>query len=222
MKAMRALFLAAAVAAVSGGCERERPDATATAPAPGTATAPTITSPAGTAPADAQAPTVAAGDSRYLSEALERGMGHIELAQSVSGRSQTPAVYEAARQIIDAHNEINADLARVAARASVTLPADAAPELKQTVARLDGLTGKNLDAAYLAMILQTYPDLIRLHASAATTATDMEVKNIAVRAKPLFEANLRRAREAYAQVTGTVVPPEPESGSVPPATATSS
>lgn len=82
-----------------------------------------------------------------------------------------------------------------------------------------GIDGRNLDASWLAEMLQKYPDLIQLHGSAATTATDMELKQIAVRARAMFEVNLRQARAAYAQVTGVVPPQKPEPGSVPPASA---
>lgn len=213
------LMIAAIVAAGCG--ERETSTDTATvAETTGSSAVPaTVTSPAGPAPADAQAPAVAAGESRYLTQALQRGMGQIELAQSVSRRSASDAVDALAREIIAAHNEVNAELTRIAFRSSVTLPNDAGPELRRTIARLDALEGRSLDASWLAEMLQTYPDLIELHGSAATTATDMELKQVAVRARARFEANLRQARAAYAQVTGVVPPQKPEPGSVPPASA---
>lgn len=187
------------------------------AAAPPPSTAPTVTSPAGPAPGDAKAPAVNAEESRYLSEALRQGMGQIELAESVSRRSRSKAVAALAREIVAAHDEINADLTRIAFASSVTLPNDAAPVARETKARLERLDGRELDAAYLADLLQMYPDLVRLHGSAATTATNMDLKKVAVRARVLFERNLRQARDAYAQVTGTVLPREPEPGSVPPA-----
>lgn len=214
-------------ALAAAGCrEEQREPAAASPPAaevrePATAT--TVTSPAGPAPGDAKAPTVSADESRYLTEALQRGMGQIELAQMVSRRSESDAVDALAREITIAHNQVNAELTRIAFRASVTLPADAGPpELRETIARMEGLTARNLDAAYLAAVLQDYPGLVQLHDVAATTATDMELKKAAVGARAMFEANLRQARAAYAQVTG-VVPPMPpaEQGSPPPASATS-
>lgn len=184
------------------------------------ASAPTITSPAGAAPVDGAPPEIAAGDGRYLIEALQHGTGHIELAQAVSRRSDSPAVGDLARALIATHTAINGELAAIASRLSVALANDAAPELQQTTARLEPLNGRNLDAAYLAALLQTYPGLVRLHASAATTAADMDVKTAAVRARSLLEGNLTEVRKAYAQVTGNEPPPQPESGSPPPASAT--
>lgn len=222
IRAGRFLAIGCAVMIAAAGCgdrERTAGDAGAgTAPAPSPVPV-TVTSPAGPAPTDQRAPSVTAGESRYLIEALQRGMGQIELAQSVSRRSDSDAVDALAREIIAAHNDVNAELTRIAFRSSVTLPNDAEARLRQTVARLEGLGGRNLDAAYLAEILQTYPDLVRLHTSASTTAVDMELKKAAVRAREMFEANLRQARAAYAQVTGVVPPQEPEPGSVPPTSA---
>ncbi len=214
-----------AVLAVATACTRERSadtatDGTAAAQTETTASAPTITSPAGPTPADDQPPEVATADALYLMQALQHGMGQIELAQAVSSRSESPVVDDVARRIIETHNGINTQLATIAAQASVTLANDAALELQQTKARLEPLTGRNLDAAYLAALLQTYPELVRLHGSAATTATDMDVKTAAVRARSLLEGNLTEARRAYAQVTGNEPPPQPESGSPPPASAT--
>lgn len=216
------VMMAVAALVASAACKNEHSasdTATAAEGTAGAATATTITSPAGPAPADQRAPAVAAGESRYLTQALERGMGQIELAQLVSRRSDSDAVDALAREIIAAHNEVNAELARIAAGTSVTLPADAAAELRQTIARMEGLDGRNLDAAYLAAMLQMYPDLVNLHHVAATTATNMAVKDVAVRARALFETNLRQARAAYAQVTGVVPALTPEAGSPPPAQA---
>lgn len=221
---LRFVTLCVVLMVAAAACTGERSGATATdATAEQTETttsAPTITSPAGPAPADDQPPEVATADALYLMQALQHGMGQIELAQAVSSRSESPVVDDVARRIIETHNGINAQLATLAAQASVTLANDAAPELQQTKARLEPLTGRNLDAAYLAAILQTYPDLLRLHESAATTATDMDVKSAAVRARSLLEGNLTEARSAYAQVTENEPPPQPEIGSPPPASAT--
>lgn len=213
-----------AVLVLAAACTGERPGGTTTdgaaAQTETTTSAPTITSPAGPAPADDQPPEVATADAFYLIQALEHGMGQIELAQAVASRSESPVVDDVARLIIETHNGINGQLATIAAQASVTLANDAAPELQQTKARLEPLTGRNLDAAYLAALLQTYPELVRLHGSAATTATDMDVKTAAVRARSLLEGNLTEIRRAYAEVTGNEPPPQPESGSPPPASAT--
>lgn len=214
-----------ALLALAGACTGERSGDTGTADTASvetatTVSAPTITSPAGPAPEDAQPPEVAPGDGRYLIQALQHGMGHVELANAISRRSDSPVVDDLARAIIGTHNGINSELATIASRVSVTLANDAAPELQQTIARLEPLKGRNLDAAYLAALLQTYPDLVQLHASAATTATDMNVKTAAVRARALLEGNLTEIRKTYAQVTGNDAPPQPESGSPPPASAT--
>lgn len=211
--------------ALASACTGERSGDTETAGTAAvetatTVTAPTITSPAGPAPEDAQPPEVAPGDGRYLIQALQHGMGHIELAQAVSRRSESPVVDDLARAIIETHHGINGELATIASRVSVTLANDVSPELEQTIARLEPLKGRNLDAAYLAALVQLYPDLVRIHGSAATIATDMNVKTAAVRARSLLEGNLTEIRKAYAQVTGNDPPPQPESGSPPPASAT--
>lgn len=221
----RRVMILCALLSLAGACTRERSGGTETAGTAAeetatTVTAPTITSPAGPAPEDAQPPEVAPGDGQYLIQALQHGMGHVELAQTVSRRSDSAVVDELAGTIIETHNGVNQQLATIASRVSVTLANDAAPELQQAIARLEPLNGRNLDAAYLATLLQLYPDLVRLHASAATTATDMNVKAAAVRARSLLEGNLPEIRRAYAQVTGNDAPPQPESGSPAPGSAT--
>lgn len=215
------LTIVTVLAAAACGERESDPAAPAAAPAAGTTGSPnapaTVTSPAGAAPADQQAPTLATAEARYLIEALQHGMGQIELAQSVSRRSASDAVDALAREIIAANNDINAALTRTAFKHSVTLPNDAAPALRQIIARLEHFEGRNLDAAWLGEVLQTYPDLIDLHASATTTATDVDVRNIATRARALFVTNLGQARQAYAQVTGVVAPQVPDPGALPPA-----
>ena len=81
-----AVLMIVAVLAAAGSSDRETsPEATTSAAetsgSPGVPV--TVTSPAGAAPADAQAPAVTAGESRYLTEALQRGMGQIELARAM-------------------------------------------------------------------------------------------------------------------------------------------
>lgn len=218
---MRSLCLFVTTTILITACGGETTAPAASSAAPG-GSAPTITSPAGTAAADQRAPAVGAGESRYLTEALERGMGQIELAQTVSRNSNTEAIDAIAREIISANNEINAELARIAAESSVTLPADASAELRNAADRLAPLTGKNLDAGYLATLLQQLPELVRLHENAAATATSPALKEAAVRAQSLIEANLRRVRESYEAVTGVSPSTPPEPGSPVPASATTS
>ncbi len=188
------------------GCQREAGDTgthtavdTAGVVAPGE----TIDDPAAGAP-------LSAPESRYIHDALMQGMGHIELARSISGRNDSDAVGTLAAEVIRGHEETNADLALVT---TSELPAEASPELRQTIARLEPFNGVNLDAAYLAAMLQHYPELIRLHQSAASTSTDTTVQKIAVRAQSRFEGHLEQVRTVYAQVTGVVPQPGPASGS---------
>ena len=147
-------------------------------------------------------------------------MGYVEVAQAVSTRSDSPAIDALARELIASHNEINAELARLAAANSVSLPADGAQRMQSLEARLADLRGQNLDAAFLAAILAEYPTLIDLHSSASTSATDMNVKKLAVRARHMLGENLRQARAAYARVTGNAPEVPPREGSPVPSSAT--
>ena len=189
-------------------------------PAPASLPPGTITSPAGPDPANDAVPTVGPFEAGYLTEALRLGMGYVEVAQAVSRRSGSPVVDRLAGEIITAHNEINSGLARLAAANSVPLPADGAQRMQSLEARLADLQGQNLDAAYLAAILADYPSLLDLHGRASTNATDMNVKKLAVRAEHLLGVNLREARAAYAQVTGTAPDVPPKGGSPVPSGAT--
>lgn len=226
------VFVTMMLIGAAGACkERVSSDSTTTMATIAPSTAPAIetsanpvpdpiTSPAGPAAGDNRAPTLAAFESRYVTEALQQGMGHIALAQYASTRSESLAVDALARQIIATQNDLNAAVARLAAANSVPLPADSSQRLRQAEQRLQNLAGRNLDASYLATILELYPPLIELHARAATNATNMDLKQIAVRAESALTTNLRQARTAYAQVTGVVPSMAPESGSPPPAQTT--
>jgi putative membrane protein len=211
-RSIASLFVVLMVA-VLGGCERE---SATTAEDTSGVTDTSVTSPAGSEPADATAPTVAADQSRYLSEALQQGMGHIELAQAVSRSSDSGEIDALAAGIIETNNRINAELTKLAAKHSVTIPNDAAPALRGTIERIGPLNGVNLHAAWLAELLQRYPELIELHNQASTSATDMEVKQAATEAQSALQANLLKIQELYPRVTGTAAPATPEQGQPPP------
>ena len=206
----------AAVVVILGGCgESQRDDGAAVVTPDRSAEAVSGTAAPGTAPVDVPQPTISAGDSRYINEALRLGMAHVAIAQDVMQRSNAPALDQIAREIIDTHGSVNSELTALARQHAAPVPAEPSPELDELAARLRGLSGRELDVAYVTALVERYPELARVHNVASTTATSMAVKEVAVRSEAIFKTTLRKIRDAYAVVTGDAPPPLPPEGGSP-------
>lgn len=215
-----ACAIAAAVVVLLAACGESRNDGAAVVTPDRSAEAVSGTAAPGTAPVDVPQPTLSPGDSRYINEALRLGMAHVAIAQNVMQRSNAPAVDQIAREIIDTHGSVNAELTALARKHEAPVPAEPSAELHDLAARLRGLSGRELDVGYVTALVERYPELARVHNVASTTATDMAVKDLAVRSEAIFKTTLRKIRDAYAVVTGEAPPPlPPEGGSPVPATA---
>ncbi|MGN6513431.1 MAG: DUF4142 domain-containing protein [Lysobacteraceae bacterium] len=151
---------------------------------PGTA------APATSADASAMAGDTAAGpvtDTAFYQEALSGGEKEIE-ASKLAEKSSDPQVKSLAKMIIADHTALGA---KVKAAAGANPPTPATPDLSA----LTGKTGKDLDKAYVDMMVDDHQKDIPKFENASTNASTDQAKKLAGNALPTLRKHLEAAQK---------------------------
>lgn len=175
-------------------CSRPEPTASDTAAATDATAATTVTSPAGNASTPPPA-TVTPGDRNFADTAARMGMAEVQLATNVSNRAQTQEVRSFAQRMITDHNRSNQELTTLSAQKGIDPPADLDPKHKELDTKLAGLTGPQLDRAYMQAMVEDHAAAVAAFQSAAAEATDAELKAWAAKTLPVLHEHHRMAQE---------------------------
>src|SRR5512133_2373584 len=104
---------------------------------------------AGTQSSSKSASSVAAKDKSFMKNAAQGGMEEVELGQMVAEKAKSDDVKQFAQRMVQDHSKANDELKALAQQKGVTLPTELSAEGKSMKARLEKLSGEQLDKAYM-------------------------------------------------------------------------
>lgn len=126
-------------------------------------------------------------DAAFYQEALNGGQKEID-ASKMAEKSSDPKVKSLARMIIADHTALGA---KVKAAAGANAPTPAAPDLSA----LTGKTGKDLDKAYVDMMVDDHQTDIPKFENASRNASTDQAKKLATNALPTLRKHLDAAQK---------------------------
>jgi putative membrane protein len=134
------------------------------------------------------APLLAA-DETFFHDAARAGMEEVALGQLGVSKGSSEGVKKFGRLMIDEHGAANAKLKAAAARSGVELPADLAadPEAEATRRKLELLTGKAFDQAYVESQSKLHAKAVRLLEKEIASGSDPAAKAWARDALPMMK-----------------------------------
>lgn len=189
----RVILVATIVLAIAACKKTENYNATNTTGTSTTET--TASSTSGTAPATATTATMALTDKDkdFVTTAGKGGKAEVELAQDAVSHATNPDVKAFAQKLIEDHTKANTDLGQIAASKGVTIPSEAEAKMKEAKERIEKLTGKTFDEAFVKQMVEDHKSTIKLFEDESKAAADPDIKKFAESTLPTLREHLKKA-----------------------------
>lgn len=135
------------------------------------------------------------GDRRFVDKLAKLGMEEVALSQLAVTQATRPEVRAFAQELVDAHEKVNRELARLASSKGVVLPV-----ADTKLDKWSKKNGKEFDEDYLEKMIDAHEDSIDLLESHADKADDAELASFARTNLPAMEAHLVKAKSLESSV----------------------
>ena len=151
-------------------------------------------------PAVASAAPLAGGDKSFVLEAANGGMAEVELGKLGVERGQSDAVKQFAQKMIDDHTKANTELSQLAAKKSVTLPAEPAAKQKAVKDKLSKLSGADFDKQFMAQMCKDHEATVTLFKKESKSGKDVDLVSWVNQTLPTLEGHNTMAKDVDSQV----------------------
>ncbi len=125
----------------------------------------------------------------FWKKAAEGGMAEVELSKLAGTKAQNAEVKKFAQTMVTDHTKANDELKALAAKKSVTLPADLDAAHKATMDKLKGLSGAEFDKAYVDAMVNDHNSAVDLFKKEAGDGSDSDLKSFAAKTLPTLEGH---------------------------------
>src|SRR5437764_8366223 len=154
---------------------------------------------AGSATSAQSAATINASDRMFVRKAAEGGLAEVELGKLAAERASSQDVKQFGQRMVDDHSKANDQLKQLAAEKSISLPSKLSAKDAATKARLEKLSGKAFDRAYMRDMVTDHTKDVTEFRTEAKSAKDPDVKNFATQTVPTLEDHLKQAKSLAPQ-----------------------
>jgi putative membrane protein len=125
----------------------------------------------------------------FMKKAAQGGMAEVEMGKLAASKATDPEVKKFAQMMVDDHSKANEELKGVAAKKSVTLPADLGTH-QSDLDDLKGQSGAEFDKTYVKLMLTDHRRDVDEFQSQADKSADPEVKAFAAKTLPTLKRHL--------------------------------
>ena len=134
-------------------------------------------------------------DREFFTKAAQGGIYEVKAAQLVVSKTQNQEVKAFAQRMIADHSKANDELKALAAKKSVTLPADVSDAQREDYDELVKLTGADLDKEYVSMMVADHNDDVDEFSEQATEANDADLKAFAAKTLPVLQSHQAQIKD---------------------------
>jgi putative membrane protein len=125
----------------------------------------------------------------FMKAASQGGLAEVEMGKLAAAKATDPEVKKFAQMMIDDHTKANTELKAVAAKKSVTLPADLGTH-QSDLDDLKGKSGADFDKTYVKLMLNDHKEDVEEFESQAAKSADPDVKAFAAKTLPTLKKHL--------------------------------
>ncbi|WP_229374573.1 DUF4142 domain-containing protein [Fibrella rubiginis] len=144
---------------------------------------------------------LSAADAAMMKEVAMGGMMQLETSKVAVQKSTDPAVREFAQGEVDEQMGLSDKLKAIASAKGITLPATPDAETQQMVAKMQGMSGAELDRHYVKEHgVKGHEKLDKVMSKVKMKGTDDNLTAVAKAAHPLVKTHLKVAREMEAKM----------------------
>ncbi len=139
--------------------------------------------------------SLTAADKRFVDKAAEGGKAEVELGQLAVQKAASDDVKKFGQRMVDDHTRANQKLQEVAQQKGITLPDKLDAKDQATKARLEKLSGKQFDQAYMKDMVKDHTKDVNEFQREANTAKDPDVKSFVQTTLPTLQDHLKEAKQ---------------------------
>ena len=149
-------------------------------------------------------------DQQFVSFAAMGGLAEVQLGRLATERAGRGSVQQFGQRMVLDHGAMNADLAKLAYRKSMSMPMAPDDAHQQAQERLARLSRHEFDRAYMQEMVADHTKDIARFEHQAQSGIDPDLRAFAAEALPVLRRHLEMARDVNTQVVlGPVEPAQP-------------
>ncbi len=135
-------------------------------------------------------PSVQTAANDFATEAASGGMLEVQLGQMAQQKAASQRVKDFGMMMVRDHTKANEELHQIAARKSISLPAELADKHKKHLDELSKKSGKEFDKDYIDLMQSDHKEDIDDFTKAADQIRDPELKSFASSHIPVLQMHL--------------------------------
>jgi putative membrane protein len=139
-------------------------------------------------------------DRKFLHEIAADHLLEVLLARLAESRGQSSAVKQFAKQIDVDHNRLQDDWLGMSSRNGHEFKARIGKNHRAKLTRLEKLSGRAFDRAYMTMMVQNHKDYINYFEKEGRAAHSSQVRELVNRDLPILRSHFNGAKEVGAEV----------------------
>jgi len=133
-------------------------------------------------------------DAAFVMEAAHDGHAEVEHGKLAQKNGSSAAVKEFAQRMVTDHSKANTELAGIAKKLGITVPADMDDKHKAEQKKLAALKGDKFDDEYAKHMVQAHESAVTLFQKQAKHGEAKELRDFAAKTLPTLEEHLKAAR----------------------------
>lgn len=139
-------------------------------------------------------------DHTFVKKAAEGGLAEVQLGQLASEKAASPEVKQFGQRMVTDHTQANDQLKQIAQQQGIELPTKLNAKDAATKARLEKLSGKAFDRAYMSDMVKDHTKDVAEFQREAKAGKNPAVKNFAAETTPKLEDHLKEAKNIAPKV----------------------
>lgn len=134
-------------------------------------------------------------DKMFVRKAMEGGMAEVQLGQLTLQKSNNDQVKQFAQRMIDDHTKLNDQMKPVAQQLGVSAPNQVSKKDRNTMAKLQALSGSAYDHAYIRDMVKDHKQDLSDFQNEASSGQDPMVKDAATQGSQVISQHLQMIQQ---------------------------
>lgn len=142
-----------------------------------------------------QAGQPSAADRMFVTKAMQGSMAEVQLGQLTLQKSSNDQVKQFAQRMIDDHTRMNEQMKPVAQQLGVAPPTQVSKKDRQTMGKLQALSGSAYDQAYIKDMIKDHRQDLSEFQTEAASGQDQTVKDAALQGSKVIAQHLQMVEQ---------------------------
>ncbi len=134
-------------------------------------------------------------DRMFVTKAMQGSMAEVQLGQLTLQKSNNDQVKQFAQRMIDDHTKLNEQMKPVAQQLGVAVPEQVSKKDRNTIAKLQALSGPAYDQAYIKDMVKDHKQDLSEFQAEASSGQDQTVKDAATQGSKVIAQHLQMAQQ---------------------------